>query len=394
VTHYKYLIIGGGMTADAAVGGIRQLDGEGSIGLIGEEPSPSYDRPPLSKGLWRGDSVEDIWRNTQEQGVDVHLGLMAQVLEPRNRHLTDERGEVYTFEKLLLATGGRPRRLPFGEDRIIYFRTLEDYRKLRTLAEQGRRFAVIGGGFIGSEIAAALAMNGKEVVMLFPKEAIGSHAFPADLARFLNGFYREKGVEVLAGETVSGLETQTKKLDVRTSGGQEITVDGVIAGIGIEPDVRLAEGAGLEVGNGIVVDEFLRTSSPDVYAAGDVANFYNPDLDKRLRVEHEDNANTMGLLAGRNMAGAAEPYHHLPFFYSDLFELGYEAVGEVDARLETVADWKDLGREGVVYYLREGQVRGVLLWNVWGQVDAARRLIAEPGPFEAEDLKGRLPEVQ
>ena len=382
------------MTADAAVGGIRQLDGEGSIGLIGEEPSPSYDRPPLSKGLWRGDSVEDIWRNTQEQGVDVHLGLMAQVLEPRNRHLTDERGEVYTFEKLLVATGGRPRRLPFGEDRIIYFRTLEDYRKLRTLAEQGRRFAVIGGGFIGSEIAAALAMNGKEVVMLFPKEAIGSHAFPADLARFLNGFYREKGVEVLAGETVSGLETQTKKLDVRTSGGQEITVDGVIAGIGIEPDVRLAEGAGLEVGNGIVVDEFLRTSSPDVYAAGDVANFYNPDLDKRLRVEHEDNANTMGLLAGRNMVGAAEPYHHLPFFYSDLFELGYEAVGEVDARLETVADWKDLGREGVVYYLREGQVRGVLLWNVWEQVDAARRLIAEPGPFEADDLKGRLPEAQ
>ena len=171
-------------------------------------------------------------------------------------------------------------------------------------------------------------------------------------------------------------------------------VDGVVAGIGIEPDVRLAEGAGLEVGDGIVVDEFLRTSSPDVYAAGDVANFYNPDLDERLRVEHEDNANTMGLLAGRNMAGAAEPYHHLPFFYSDLFELGYEAVGEVDARLETVADWKDLGREGVVYYLREGQVRGVLLWNVWEQVDAARRLIAEPGPFEADDLKGRLPEAQ
>ena len=325
---------------------------------------------------------------------EVHLGLRAQTLEPRNRRLTGERGGVYTFEKLLLATGGRPRRLPFGEDRIIYFRTLEDYHKLRTLAERGRRFAVIGGGFIGSEIAAALAMNGEEAVMLFPKEAIGAHAFPADLARFLNGFYRDNGVEVLAGETVSGLETHTKKLVVRTSGGQEITVDGVVAGIGIEPDVRLAEGAGLEVGNGIVVDEFLRTSSPDIYAAGDVANFYNPDLDKRLRVEHEDNANTMGLLAGRNMAGAAEPYHHLPFFYSDLFELGYEAVGLVDARLETVADWKDLGREGVVYYLREGQVRGVLLWNVWGQVDAARRLIAEPGPFEAEDLLGRLPEAQ
>ena len=110
-----------------------------------------------------------------------------------------------------------------------------------------------------------------------------------------------------------------------------------------------------------------------------------------MRVEHEDNANTMGRLAGRNMAGAAEPYHHLPFFYSDLFELGYEAVGEVDSRLETVADWKEPYREGVVSYLRDGRVRGVLLWNVWEQVDAARSLIAEPGPFRPEDLKGRLP---
>src|ERR671921_253844 len=167
------------MTAAAAVRGIRQLDGEGSIGLIGEEPYPPYDRPPLSKGLWRGDSAEGIWRNTQEQGVEVHLGLRAQVLEPRNRRLTDERGEVYTFEKLLLATGGRPRRLPFGEDHIIYFRTLDDYHKLRALTQQGRRFAVVGGGFIGSEIAAGLAMNGKEGVVVFPKEAIGAQAIPA-----------------------------------------------------------------------------------------------------------------------------------------------------------------------------------------------------------------------
>ena len=225
MTHYKYLIIGGGMTADAAVGGIRQLDGEGSIGLIGEEPSPSYDRPPLSKGLWRGDSIKDIWRNTQEQGVEVHLGLRAQVLESRNRRLTDERGEVYTFEKLLLATGGRPRRLPFGEDRIVYFRTLEDYRKLRTLAEQGRRFAVIGGGFIGSEIAAALAMNGKEVVMLFPTEAIGSHAFPAYLARFYssvelgpNGYVRMIGhdgiIRAMGGANANALGLDLSAADL------------------------------------------------------------------------------------------------------------------------------------------------------------------------------------
>jgi len=155
--------------------------------------------------------------------------------------------------------------------------------------------------------------------------------------------------------------------------------------------VELAVSSGLKVENGIVVDEFLRTSEPEVYAAGDVANFFSPAFGRRLRVEHEDNANTMGRAAGAAMAGKASPYHHLPFFYSDLFDLGYEAVGELDPHLETVADWKEEHREGVVYYLREGRVRGVLLWNIWGQVDAARQLINGPGPFRAQDLNGRIP---
>jgi 3-phenylpropionate/trans-cinnamate dioxygenase ferredoxin reductase subunit len=163
-----------------------------------------------------------------------------------------------------------------------------------------------------------------------------------------------------------------------------------VAGIGIAPNTALAESAGAKVGDGIEVDDLLRTSVPDVYAAGDVASFPSPTLGRRLRVEHEDNANTMGRAAGRNMAGAAEAYTHLPFFYSDLFDLGYEAVGEVDARLGTVPDWKTPFREGVVYYLRDRRVRGVLLWNVWGQVDAARALLAEPGPVEPKHLVGRL----
>jgi len=170
-----------------------------------------------------------------------------------------------------------------------------------------------------------------------------------------------------------------------------LTVDGVIAGIGIEPNVQLAESAGLKVDNGIVVDDSLCTSVSDIYAAGDAANFHNPALGQRLRVEHEDNANTMGRMAGRAMAGASVVYDHLPFFYSDLFDLGYEAVGALDSRLETFADWVEPFRKGVVYYLREGRVRGVLLWNVWEQVDAARQLISEAGPFKGTDLKGRLP---
>jgi len=394
--NYTYLIVGGGMTADAAVHGIREVDGSGSIGLVSSEAHPPYNRPPLSKGLWKGKPVESIWRQTESQGVILHLGRIAQHLDPQNRRITDDQGTVYGYDKLLLATGGTPRLLPFGGEQIIYFRTLDDYERLRALTAEGQRFAVIGGGFIGSEVAAALAMNGKAVVMAFPEEGIGSRMFPPDLAKFLNDFYRQKEVEVLPGELVDGLEMRAgrsvlKVRNAQSQGEREVVADGVVAGIGIQPNVELAQKAGLEVENGIRIDASLRTSHPDIYAAGDVANFYNPALDKRLRVEHEDNANTMGRLAGQAMAGRTVTYEHLPFFYSDLFELGYEAVGEVDSRLQMVADWKDPYREGVVYYLRDGRVRGALLWNVWEQVDAARRLIAEPGPFRPENLKGRLP---
>jgi NADPH-dependent 2,4-dienoyl-CoA reductase/sulfur reductase-like enzyme len=283
----------------------------------------------------------------------------------------------------LLATGGTPRRLPFDTGQIIYFRTYDDYRRLRALATEPRRFAVLGGGFIGSEVAAALRTVGRDVVMLVPENGIGARVFPADLSRFLVGYYREQGVDVRTGEGLTGLSEDGGQVVVKTTSGQAIPVDVVVAGLGIQPNVELAEQAGLRVDNGIVVDELLRTSAPDIFAAGDVANFANPALGTRLRVEHEDNANTMGAAAGRAMAGQGTPYTHLPFFYSDLFALGYEAVGELDPRLDVVSDWKEPFREGVVYYLKGGRVRGVLLWGIFGKVDAARALIGEP-------LKGRL----
>lgn len=394
--NYTYLIIGGGMTADAAIGGIREVDASGSLGLIGADSHPPYDRPPLSKGLWKDKALESIWRKTDRQAVTLHLGRQARTLDLPNKRVTDDQGTVYTFNKLLLATGGAPRRLSFGGDDIIYYRTLDDYERLRELTNQSERFAVIGGGFIGSEVAAALTMNGKKVVMAFPGDGIGGHLFPADLAGFLNDFYRQKGIEVLTGTRVTGWEMQQGKPVLKahnnqTQEDQQIVVDAVVAGIGIQPNVELAQAAGLKVDNGIWVDRGLRTSHPDIYAAGDVANFYNPALDKRLRVEHEDNANMMGRLAGQAMGGRTVSYDHLPSFYSDLFELGFEAVGEVDARLETVVDWKQRYREGVVYYLRDGRVRGVLLWNVWKQVESARKLIAESGPFRVDDLRGLIP---
>jgi len=390
---YRYLIVGAGMTADAAVRGIREVDPSGPIGVIGAEPHPPYNRPPLSKGLWKDQSIEQIWRNTRAMDAELHLGRRAIQLDKAGKLVIDDRGTVYSFDKLLLATGGRPRRLPFDPegDRIIYFRTLDDYRRLRELAGAGRRVAVIGGGFIGSEIAAALTLHDTNVVMLFPEEGIGARLFPASLARALNAYYREKGVEVLAGELVSSSRADGVRTVLATPSGREIHVDAVVAGLGIQPNDQLATAANLRTEDGIVVDEFLRTTHPDIYAAGDVARFPNPALGTRLRVEHEDNANTMGQTAGRNMAGRQDPYHHLPFFYSDLFDLGYEAVGELDSRLTTVEDWKEPYREGVVYYLKDGRVRGVLLWNVWSQVDHARALIAQPGPFAPADLVGRLP---
>ncbi len=389
MTRYDYLIIGGGMTAAAAVQGIRELDHNGTIGLISAEHDPPYKRPPLTKDLWKGKPLESIWRHTEDYTVELHLGCRAQTLDVQRKQITDDRGRTHIFNKLLLATGGLPHRLPFGEALIIYYRTLEDFRRLHAAAEQRRRFAVIGGGFIGSEIAAALAMNEREVTMIFPGAGICSRMFPFDLSESLDDLYREKGVEVLVGESIANFERHGEQFILRTS-SREIVVDGVVAGIGIEPDTDLARQVGLEVSNGIVVNELLQTSHPDIYSAGDVAAFYNPALDRRLRVEHEDNANTMGRIAGRNMAGGSEPYRHLPYFYSDLFELGYEAVGDLDSRLETVADWEEPYQKGVIYYLQQGLVRGVLLWNVWGQVDAARELIASHREFQSQDLKGLL----
>ncbi len=254
-----------------------------------------------------------------------------------------------------------------------------DFRRLHALADSRQRFAVIGGGFIGAEIAAALAMNGKQVSLIFPDGAIGARVFPAELGGFLNDYYREKGVQVLAHTLVTDVQTKGANVHIHTSEG-ELETEAVVAGIGLLPNVELAQSAGLAVEDGIIVDQHLRTTQPNIYAAGDVAAFYSPARGKRLRFEHEDNALTIGKQARRNKAGEQTAYTHLPFFYSDLFDLGYEAVGEVDARLETLVDWKVPYREGVIYYHADNRVRGVLLWNVWDQVDAARQLIAARQP--------------
>jgi NADPH-dependent 2,4-dienoyl-CoA reductase/sulfur reductase-like enzyme len=363
----NYLIIGGGMTGDAAVKGIREHDANGRIVLVGAEQHPPYKRPPLTKGLWSGGDEAKIWKDAAKQHAELVLGRRIVSLDPAAKRAVDEAGEEYHYDKVLLATGGSPRRLP-GEasDRVIYFRTLDDYRRLRGLAREDARVTVVGGGFIGSEIAAALVGAGAKVTMLFPEDGIAWRLLPPDLSHFVTGYYREQGVDVRTGESIASTD--------------DIDADAVVAGLGIVPDVELAEAAGLPVEDGIVVDEYGRVEG-DVFAAGDVARYPSIALGKRFRVEHEDHANSHGRAVGANMAGANEPYDHIPFFYSDMFDLGYEAVGEVDSRLATIETWQEPMRKGTVAYVDDaGRPRGFLMWNVWDKVDPARELIRAGEP--------------
>jgi NADPH-dependent 2,4-dienoyl-CoA reductase/sulfur reductase-like enzyme len=386
----RYLIVGGGLTADAACKGIRDVDSEGRITAVAAEAHPPYSRPPLSKALWRGAEEGSIWRGTETLGVELRLGRRIATLDLAAHRATDDQGEVYAYERLLLATGGRPRRLPFGADEVVYYRTLDDYRRLRALAAAGARFVVIGGGFIGSEIAAALAMNGRPVTMVFPEPGIGARIFPSDLSAFVTDYYRARGVNVLTGTSVTAIDRVGSTVYVTTGDGRRLETDAVVAGLGLEPSTELAEAAGLDVSNGIVVDDRGRVhGADDVFAAGDVACFPVAALGGSMRVEHEDHAKSHGRRVGANMAGADEPYDHVPFFYSDLFDLGYEAVGELDSRLRTTADWTDVGGAGTVYYVDDaGRPRGVLLWNLFGRVDTARELISTGKPIPTAELVG------
>ncbi|HEY4413742.1 MAG TPA: FAD-dependent oxidoreductase [Gaiellaceae bacterium] len=369
---YRYLVVGGGMTGDAICNGIRDADPEGSIGLVGEEAFPPYKRPPLTKGLWKGGDESKIWRNVEEHGADLVLGRRIASIDPAAHTALDDTGEEYTYERIVLATGGSPRRLGGDDESFTYYRTLEDYRRVRAQSDEGASFLVVGGGFIGSEIAAALRSQGRDVTMVFPEAGIGWRTFPPDLARFVADYYREKGVDVRAETTFESAEG----------------FDAVVAGLGIVPRTELAEAVGLPVDDGIVVDEYGRVDG-DVFAAGDVARFPSTALGKSMRVEHEDHANTHGRTVGANAAGANEPYEHLPFFYSDLFDLGYEAVGDLDSHQSAVELWLEPNRKGIVAYVDDqARPRGFLLWNVWDRVEPARELIRAAEPVDEETLRG------
>ncbi|CAG1064822.1 3-phenylpropionate/trans-cinnamate dioxygenase ferredoxin reductase component [uncultured bacterium] len=393
---YKYVIVGGGLAGASAIKGIREHDKDGSILLYGAEPHRPYDRPPLSKKLWFGKKkVEEIFIDPpgfyEENGVELRLGVKAVSLDAKAAELKDDAGNVTRYGKLLLATGAAPKKLPIpggSLSEVCYYRSLDDYSRLREKAAEGSSAIIIGGGFIGSELAAALSANNVSVTMLFPSPYLCSRVLPKALGYAVQDDFIKRGVRVFANTSPSSIEYRNGRFTVTASDHRLFESDMLIAGAGVAPSVELAEGAGLILGDGIDVDTRLRTSDPDIYAAGDAAYFPYRELGRRMRVEHWDNALSQGKLAGENMAGAGKEYVHMPYFFSDLFDFGYEAVGEVSSNLEVVADWEEENKKGVLYYLKGGLVKGVMLCNVWDKVDEARELIRKKEPASPKGLMG------
>ncbi len=395
---FTYIIVGGGLAGASAVEGIREREKSGPILLISAEKHLPYDRPPLSKKLWFGKKrVEDIFLHDQpyydQNAVVLSAGVAVTRLDAKQKIVETDDGKKYGYQKLLFATGGAPRRLPIpGGDLegICYYRTLDDYLRLRAETREGKSAVVIGGGFIGSELAAALNINKAIVTMIFPDSYLVNRIFPESLGRALLDQYRSRGIKILAGEKPASFQKKGSRFITRTESGKAIESDMVVVGIGIAPSLDLPRKAGLQTANGIIVDEYLQASLPDIYAAGDIAFFPYQVLGKQTRVEHWDNAVNQGKLAGRNMAGARQPYTYMPYFFSDLFEFGYEAVGEVNAELETFADWQKENETGVIYYLKDGKVRGAMMCNVWDKVEEARKLIQKGETMSKENLRGLI----
>jgi 3-phenylpropionate/trans-cinnamate dioxygenase ferredoxin reductase subunit len=376
---YDYLIIGGGMAADAAAKGIRELDADGTIGIVGEETTAPFPRPDLSKKLWIDPdySEDDAALHTEDKTrATLHLGARAQNLDAEDRTVATDAGDTFGYGKLLIATGGHPRQLAglAPSARVIYYRTLDHYHRLRAAAKGGPHVVVVGGGYIGSEITAALSQSGCTVTLVHPGAVVGEHFLPSELAEQYERAFTDAGVTIRAGVRVESGTTGPAGVELRLSDGSVAAADLAVVGLGIEPAGAIAGDGGIDrsADGGIVVDARLATSRPDVYAAGDVADYPDAILGRR-RVEHVDNATEMGRTVGRIMAGSDEVYDHTPLFYSDVFDIGYEAVGTLDAELETVVDAQDDGY--VVYYLDGDQVVGVLLWNVWDATDQARAVM-------------------
>lgn len=381
----RIVIVGGGLAAAKAAEELRGRGFGGHLVMVAAEQHLPYERPPLSKGFLMGsDELEKVFVHPSawydDRDVDVRLGSTVTAIDVLAHTVTTPDGPL-GYDRLLLATGARARRLPAADDSgapVAYLRTIEDSQRLRTHLRPGSRIAVIGGGWIGLEVAAAARTAGCDVVVIEALELPLVRVLGPEVARVLTDLHVAHGVDVRSGTAVSAVGRHGSGAVVTLGDGSTVEADLVVVGIGVEPNAELPVAAGLETDNGIVVDEHLRSSDPDVFAAGDVANAYHPVLGHHLRVEHWDNAIGQGVAAARTMLGAAEPYDRLPYFFTDQYDLGMEYVGHVgpDGYDEVVLRGDVAGRVFTAFWVKDARVLAGMHVNDWDAIEPVRQIVA------------------
>jgi NADPH-dependent 2,4-dienoyl-CoA reductase/sulfur reductase-like enzyme len=368
----KYVILGGGMVAGYAAKelverGLRP----GELTILSADSSLPYERPPLSKGFLLGkDSEENIRINSEnfyrEHEIEVRLGCAVAKLDSSTRVLHLSSGEDLGFEKLLLATGARVRKLDIPgsqQSGLYYLRSLEDSIKIRTHAAGAKAAVVLGGGFIGMEVASVLAQKGIATTMVLPEDRIWKGLFTPEMSRFFEHYYSARGVSFRKGATVVELQGDGSGKTVILASREKIPCDFCVAGIGVHPVMEFLDGSGIAVSNGIVVNEYLETNIENIYAAGDAANYQDVLYGKRRRVEHWDNAVSQGQHCARAFAGERKPFVHVPYFFSDVFDLSYEFWGDASSADEIVERGSLSSNSFSVWWLREERLVGAFAMN-------------------------------
>lgn len=387
-------IVGAGLAGAKAAEALRKDGYDGRIAMFGDEPRRPYLRPPLSKDYLRGESELDaVFVHPQawydEHRIDVHVSTQVQAIEPTARNLVLDDGHRFEFDRLLLTTGAASRQLNIpGHDLagVHYLRTLEDADAIRTGAIGAHKVVVIGGGWIGAEVAASIRQLGLSVAMIAENSVPLERVLGVEVGSVYRDLHAERGVELLMNQRVTTFRGESTVEAVETVDGTRIEGDLVVVGVGAKPRMQLAVEAGLDVGDGIIVDEYLESSVPGIYAAGDVAAAWHPLLQARLRVEHWDNARRQGRAAARNMLGHAEPYVRIPYFYSDQYDLGMEYVGYAPAWDRVIFRGEPASREFVAFWLLEGRIVAGMNANVWQVSDAIAALVASRRKVAIERL--------
>lgn len=393
---YEYLIVGGGLGAVSAVDGIRERDPHGTICILADEGEPPYHRPPLSKEYLRtpGAGRDMLHVKPQgwfdaEAGVTLRTGVRATLLDPRERVVTTAGGEQMGGERLLLATGGRPRRpaLPGGDlEHVFTLRTVEDSEAIRTAARGAEHAVLVGAGFIGMELAASLAEMEVAPLVVEEQERVWPRLLPPPLSDFVRSYFEERGVTFRMDTKLRTLRGGDRVERAALSDGTEVPCDLVVVGVGIEPNDELAAKAGLAVHDGIVVDRYGETSHGHIYATGDVARFPDPVFGDTCRVEHWDHAKTHGRFVGRNMAGDREGYEQLSYFFSDVFDLSLNVFGR-PALADRVLVRGEIGAgKAIVFCAAEGRLCGSIAINAPQALEECRELVRRRAPLE--ELEG------